>query len=262
MTRKSPSGLRIAVAATVWLAIGATTGRAEGPAPEKILRRAEAVLEHPFYQTELPGEGVPDGHGAARGRSAGEGRRPGEAPPRDPRTADGRRPWGDGSSRPQPLPPTGSAAGPVATTILWGLIAVGLGLAVVGLVREVTRGRTLRARVPEPTEVPEPPAPASAPPAEDEIAALARGGAYGEAVHLLLRRAIRVLGRERPLSAALTSREVLRTAGLAPPSRGAFEELVTAVERFWFGGVPLLREDYERCAAAYQAVVGTGPRES
>ncbi|MCP4655800.1 MAG: DUF4129 domain-containing protein [bacterium] len=86
----------------------------------------------------------------------------------------------------------------------------------------------------------------------DEAAALAAEERYAEAVHLLLQRALaRLEGRtSAPLPRSFTSREILRRSRLAAGDRPCLETLVRTVERSWFGGLPVGREDYELCAVA------------
>ena len=210
---------------------------AAAPTSEEILRRAAEVLEHPSYQTELPGR---------------------EADPEGNLERSEEPTWSDAISRLRSLP-AALAGGRLVRTLLWILVALALAAAAVWLLRAAARDRLRRARLGAPADRPPPGGetrPAAPPPGLDEIEALARRGAYGEAVHLLLRRAIALLARRRPLSPALTSREVPRAAGLVPPVRGAFEELAGSAERFRFGGARLRREDYERSAAAYRTVAG------
>jgi len=85
--------------------------------------------------------------------------------------------------------------------------------------------------------------------------ALARQGRFAEAIHALLLRALSELGR-RPGGAlppaALTSREVLRSASVAAEVRAALAPIVVAVEWAHFGGRLAGRDDYEACQAEYR----------
>ena len=235
----------VAVATLGFLTLEPATAQAAAPTPMgEILRRAGEVLDDPSYQTELPGrETGLEGVGADQGNDAD------------------RRTWGDAiSSLRFPFTLAGDL---LARVLLWTLVAIVLATAAVWLLREAARGRLRHARLaaPQKLQAPDDRTRRAAPPGLDEVEGLARQGAYGEAVHLLLRRAIALIARRRPLSPSLTCREVPRAAGLQPPVRGAFDELARSAERFWFGGARLRREDYERSAAAYETVAGAAEGE-
>ncbi len=101
-----------------------------------------------------------------------------------------------------------------------------------------------------------------------DLDALVAAGAWGPACHRLLRKALERVrdqsaaepthepehrsGRPR-WPASLTSREILaRTA--ADGARHPLAQLVAAVERSRFAGLPLAAEDYQRCAEAYAQI--------
>jgi len=85
---------------------------------------------------------------------------------------------------------------------------------------------------------------------------LAAAGRFGEAVHVLLIRALAKLseGRGRSFADSATSREILRWKGLAPGERPPLGRLVEAVERSLFGGTEVDAEEYEDCRRAYGAL--------
>lgn len=243
MRRRSRLELRWAILATVWLLPAATPVAAQPKAPaaaEEIRRQAREILDHSSYQTELPGyEDFAGGEGTLRPR-----------PPRREGT-----PSRDRDARPRANLPELRPPAVFSQTLMWIVVAIAVAFAIVWLLQEASRSR-LRTAVAAPADVPGAAVEAAAVlPEVDEIEALARRGAYGEAVHLLLHRAIAALDRRQQLAPALTSREVLRAAALVPASREAFRDLVAAAERFWFGGVALCSDDYERCATAYRTVL-------
>lgn len=98
--------------------------------------------------------------------------------------------------------------------------------------------------------------PAPAPLPDPEL--LAREGRFGDAVHALLLHALAAVARRRrtPVPASWTSREVLRDLDLPAEPRGALGELVAAVERYLFAGLPLGADDWERCRGAYRRLAG------
>ncbi|MEE8526534.1 MAG: DUF4129 domain-containing protein [Thermoanaerobaculia bacterium] len=242
--------LRPSALIVLWLLPAAMPTAAQQPSPlpaEEIRRRAREVLDHPSYQTELPGREALAGSG--REGSSGSDRRP-------PRGGGSRAPLRDGDSRARADVPELRPPALANGVLMWIVVAIAVAFAVVWLIQEASRSRLRTAAAALPADFPSAAAEAAAVlPEVDEIEVLARRGAYGEAVHLLLQRAIAALDRRQRLAPALTSREVLRTAALVPAARDAFRELVAAAERFWFGGVALCPDDYERCAAAYRAVL-------
>lgn len=92
------------------------------------------------------------------------------------------------------------------------------------------------------------------PPTEDEVIALARAGRFSEAIHLLLLRALARIGAARRggLSRALTSREVLRAAGVEGEAYRSLGDLVLAVERSHFGGRLTTQADFDASHDAYR----------
>ena len=57
----------------------------------------------------------------------------------------------------------------------------------------------------------------------------------------------------------MTSREILRAAGIAGAPRDALASLVTTVEASLFGGAEVGRPGYEACAGSYRAVLTALP---
>jgi hypothetical protein len=90
----------------------------------------------------------------------------------------------------------------------------------------------------------------------DEIERLARTGAYAEAIHLMLLRALEALRRRLGTSWAksLTSREIARRSELAPTDRSALKMLVGAVEISRFGGQSANEQIYRACLDQYRLI--------
>ena len=87
----------------------------------------------------------------------------------------------------------------------------------------------------------------------DEIERLARAGAFAEAIHLMLLRALEALRHRLGTSWAksLTSREIARRTELAPTDRSALKMLVGAVEISRFGGQSANEQIYRACLDQY-----------
>jgi len=84
--------------------------------------------------------------------------------------------------------------------------------------------------------------------------ALAQRGQYGEAIHTLLLRTLKELGRTNtePLAPSLTSREILEALQLAPAAHDALTGLIAAVELCHFRGSPPTQGDYARCLGHFE----------
>lgn len=213
--------------------------------------RVRTVLSDPTFQTELPIDDLPQGSdrraGTARGGPSSM-RAPVIPPGRESaRQASGAE-SGNRSCAVTFLRPIG---GTVIRAFLWVLVAAVLLVLVFAVAEAVIRHWRRRRRVTD--------APARAPVAArgrrfsaDEAAALAAAGRYAEAVHLLLRWVLAGLEERTggPLPPSFTSREILRRSRLAAGDRPCLETLVRTVERSWFGGLPVAREEYELCVDA------------
>jgi Domain of unknown function (DUF4129) len=90
----------------------------------------------------------------------------------------------------------------------------------------------------------------------DEIERLARAGAFAEAIHLMLLRALEALRHRLGTSWAksLTSREIARRSELAPTDRSALKMLVGAVEISRFGGQSANEQIYRACLDQYRLI--------
>jgi hypothetical protein len=94
----------------------------------------------------------------------------------------------------------------------------------------------------------------------DEIERLARAGAFAEAIHLMLLRALEALRNRLGTSWAksLTSREIARRSELAPTDRSALRMLVGAVEISKFGGKSANEQIYRACLDQYRVIGESG----
>ena len=94
----------------------------------------------------------------------------------------------------------------------------------------------------------------------DEIERLARSGAYAEAIHLMLLRALEALRRRLGTSWAksLTSREIARRSELPATDRSALKMLVGAVEISRFGGKSANEQIYRTCLDQYRLIGESG----
>jgi hypothetical protein len=94
----------------------------------------------------------------------------------------------------------------------------------------------------------------------DEIERLARSGAFAEAIHLMLLRALEALRHRLGTSWAksLTSREIARRSELAPTDRSALRMLVGAVEISKFGGKSANEQIYRACLDQYRLIGESG----
>lgn len=99
------------------------------------------------------------------------------------------------------------------------------------------------------------------PPELDEIEKLARAGAYAEAIHLMLLRALETLRRRLGASWAksLTSREITRRSELGATDRSALKVLVGAVEICRFGGQNANEQVYRACLDHYRLLGAERP---
>ena len=90
----------------------------------------------------------------------------------------------------------------------------------------------------------------------DEIERLARAGAYAEAIHLMLLRALEALRRRLGTSWAksMTSREIARRSELPASDRSALKMLVGAVEISRFGGQNANEQIYRACLDQYRLI--------
>lgn len=164
----------------------------------------------------------------------------------------------------EPVPPDVSwlsdllrIAAPFFNVVFWGALAA----AVLGLLffigREVWQARygrdsTVKVRAPE-QQTDYRPEPERARALLQDADRFAAQGRYEDAVRTLLHRSIDDIEQRSPraINRAQTSREIARLSILPPAVRDAFAPLVRAVERSWFGGLPLAQQDYQTCRDSY-----------
>lgn len=217
---------------------------AEPVSDPEIAARRQQVFENESLQVDLPGYE----RFCRKERSAGVDSRPTELRPGERQR----------EFRPPPIAP--AALGAATQIFQWALLALGavvLVLVLVWLIQQLIASTGQR-RTPQVTvteKAPEADAPVREG-ADEDLDLLVHRGDYGAAIHLLLLRAVRLLGRRgsRRIAAGHTSREVLASTDLEPPARGALGELVAAVERFLFGGRELDADDFSRCREAFGVV--------
>jgi hypothetical protein len=168
---------------------------------------------------------------------------------------DGRGMGGDGISIPAPAA--------VFTLLQWVLIAVAA-VAILALLAIVLRER-LDPQSPRGVSgsSPEPDAPI---PPTDPRALLARAdelaaaGRYAEAMHCVLLAAMASIGGQPQKSAdSLTSWELLRASALAPAQLQILRDLVTSVERAWFGKRPAEVNDYRFVRGRFDEFASIAP---
>ncbi len=87
----------------------------------------------------------------------------------------------------------------------------------------------------------------------EDAEALAKRGAYADAVHTLLLRTVMELSQRRgqPLPSSFTSREILERVGLPNVAREALAEIVNVVELSHFGDIPIGADEWRRCLESY-----------
>lgn len=205
---------------------------------------AREILAGGGQQSELP-----EGSGAAQASRGGPTERA-DAPDREPESAPSR----DDASSAWRLPP--ALVQFFLNGLLWAAIVfvgIVLVLLIVGRVRdgpaparsvESTPTATTRARGPISEE------------ALEDPEGLAAAGRYGDAIHVLLLRALRGLPRAS-FAPGATAREIVAAAALDARRRAALSGLVQAVERCLFAALVPVREDYETCVRL-ASVLGPG----
>lgn len=161
---------------------------------------------------------------------------------------------------PSPPPMSAPIPGDLFLYLLVATLAVCVALALFHLYRTYAPGRSAwSAKAGQPLEVAAQAirAPGEDPvPELDEIERLARAGAFAEAIHLMLLRALEALRRRLGASWAksLTSREIVRRSELAAADRQALKMLVGAVEICRFGGQSANEQIYNTCLDQYRQI--------
>jgi len=225
---------------SVALALGSGSARALPPSiDERVAReRAAEVLRDPELQTSRP-----DGEA--------------DLPPPPERDEAPRRPLRDRTS-------SGPVQAPsdISQALIWivlGAIGVALIAVLAGQLGRSWRRRKIEATRKAPGAALLPEVGGDTERLDETLAralGLARAGRFEEAVHVLLAGAIVDLQTRAGLTTepALTSRELLSRASLSPDPRAAFAELVVVVEVSLFGGQPVTKDDFERCAGSFRTL--------
>jgi hypothetical protein len=99
--------------------------------------------------------------------------------------------------------------------------------------------------------------PSSAKEAEITADELAKQGAYTEAMHVLLLRAVAELRMRlnEHYADSLTSREILRRARISDNGRQAFQDIIARVEWTYFGAYPAELSDYNACRENFTKLI-------
>jgi hypothetical protein len=148
--------------------------------------------------------------------------------------------------------------GMVAQALLWGLMALAVGLCIFWLARELTGYAGEAPAEGEPDE--------DGPRTRDgpdravverplgDADELARQGRFGEAIHVLLLRTLQELARRLPerLPSSLTSREIVERVRMPDDARGALSVLVGAVEVSHFGAATPGPGEFQQCRHYFQ----------
>jgi len=147
---------------------------------------------------------------------------------------------------------------PALQWVFWIGLAAIAGLVLYAIGREILRLRAPRPRADKPKTVVDVEWRPHAQTARDvlsEADALANGGRYAEATHLLLLRSVQDIEMRQPraLSVSFTTREIANLKALPDSARPAFTLIGRVVERSLFGGAPVDSADFASCRQAYEA---------
>ncbi|WP_119299561.1 DUF4129 domain-containing protein [Dongia deserti] len=192
----------------------------DAPLAERVRQQSESIAKDPTLQHEPP--------------------QPGDPP--------------DEARFSMPIP------GDIVLYLLLTVLAVALCIVLYHLYRTYASGRRLTARdLNQPLELGSRPIARAVDerlPDLDEIERLAVAGAYAEAVHLMLLRALEALRRRLGTSWAksMTSREIARRSELPATDRQALKMLVGAVEISRFGGRSANEQIYRACLDQYRLI--------
>jgi hypothetical protein len=155
----------------------------------------------------------------------------------------------------KPLLELFEAIAPILKYVFWGGLILGAALLLFFIGRELLAARFGWTRRGKAAPVPEwRPEPQRAKALLEDADRLAAEGLYEEAAHLLLFRSIDDLSGRRPgtVRPALTTRDIAGVDAMPAAARDAFSRIAEVVERSFFGGRPLGREDFDACRAAYE----------
>lgn len=148
-----------------------------------------------------------------------------------------------------------TAIAPVLEILFWGGLIVGAALILLFIAREFAPASWFRGAKATVAATDWRPDPGKARALLEDADALAAGGRFDDAIHLLLFRSIDDLVSRRPgaVSPSLTSRDISNLRVLPDDARTAFARLAQAVERTFFGGRPADADAFGQARADYQA---------
>lgn len=149
---------------------------------------------------------------------------------------------------------------PVLKYVFWGGLALGAALILWLIIVEVAGTRFGIGKRRVAAAVDWRPDPGKAQALLDDADRLAGEGRFEEAIHILLYRSIDDLAGRRPgaVRPALTSRDIARLEVLPGEPRTAFARIAEAVERSFFGGRPVGRDDFARARSDCEAFAFSG----
>lgn len=147
---------------------------------------------------------------------------------------------------------------PALQWVFWIGLAAIAGLVLYAIGREILRLRAPRPKADKPKAIADVEWRPDVQTARDllsEADALANGGQYAEATHLLLLRSVQDIEKRQPraLPVSFTTREIANLKALPDSARPAFMLIGRVVERNLFGGSPVNSGDFARCRLAYEA---------
>lgn len=155
----------------------------------------------------------------------------------------------------EPLARFFQAIAPFLKLLFWAGLAVGAGLVLYFIARELMRVRFKPRERPAAESVADwRPEPRRARALLADADRLAAEGRYDEAVRLILHRGIDEFDERRPGSVrpALTSREIAVLTAMPQSGRAAFEAMARAVEASFFAARPAGAPDFAACRQAYE----------
>ena len=240
--RARPSFVALALLSA--LLVPAAGLEAAGASPAELRARALAVLDDGRYQKNLP---APEPLSPPKS---------GETPSRLSEEPGGA---GGGGLPAEAAPVSVEEVSVLARVVLWVLLSAAVLLGGLWGVRTLLeRRRSLAEAIPPERAAREKPKTPATSATSDDPTGLAAEGHYTEAVHALLLSAIPLVARRfrLPLPPSRTSREVLRALPSEGAAREGFAGLVKTVERSWFGGAPVDREEYVASVECFRAVEG------
>ena len=146
------------------------------------------------------------------------------------------------------------------TVLFWVAVAIAVGILLYFVISEIVRLNNIE-RGPKQQDVVKPeiipnyqPEVQAAKSLLGDVDELAAQGRYEEAIHTLLLRSISDIRANRPKAVpkAMTSREISHISILSELARQAFRNIGDRVERSYFGGRTLSKDDFERSRADYE----------